>query len=114
MFCSNTYHIPLFDEGSKYSDLSHELNMKLLCQICVGYMLTVNTVVKNYLKGDRKLYTAFMYLEKVYDRVDRKAQFDVCRIYGVGDICLRGLRCSMRKSVCLYEWTDITLVLGLT
>ncbi len=40
--------------------------------------------MEGYLGKDRKLYAAFMDLEKAYDRVDREALWNVLRIYGVG------------------------------
>ncbi len=41
-------------------------------------------LVEEYLGKDRKLYAAFMDLEKPYDRVDRKALWNVLRICGMG------------------------------
>lgn len=41
-------------------------------------------IVGKYLKKDRKLFTAFMNLEKAIDKVDRKGFCDVLKIYGVG------------------------------
>ncbi len=40
--------------------------------------------VEEYLGKDKKLYAAFMDLEKAYDRVDREALWSVLKIYGVG------------------------------
>ncbi len=37
-----------------------------------------------YLEKDRKLFAAFMDLEKAYARVDRKGLWDTLRLYGVG------------------------------
>ncbi len=39
---------------------------------CVGQIFAVKILVKNYLEKDRKLFAAFMALEKAYDRADRK------------------------------------------
>ncbi len=41
-------------------------------------------LVEKYLGKDRKLYAAFMDLEKAYDRVDRNALGNVLKIYVVG------------------------------
>ena len=41
--------------------------------------------VKKYLEKDRKLYAAFINLDKTYDRIDWKSLWDLCRMYGVGD-----------------------------
>ncbi len=40
---------------------------------------------------DRKLFAAFMDLEKAYDRVDRKRLWDTLRMYGVGGKLFDGI-----------------------
>ncbi len=42
-------------------------------------------LVENYFGKDKKLYAAFMDLEKAYHRVDREALWNVLYIYGVVD-----------------------------
>ncbi len=44
-----------------------------------------------YLGKDKKLYAAFMDLEKAYNRVDREALWSVLCIYGVGGQLLKGI-----------------------
>ncbi len=44
-----------------------------------------------YLGKDKKLYSAFMDLEKPYDRVDRESLWSVLKIYGVGGQLLKGI-----------------------
>ncbi len=39
---------------------------------CVDHIFAMKMLVKEYLGKDKKLYAAFMDLEKAYDRVDRK------------------------------------------
>ena len=51
---------------------------------CVDQIHTVRLMIEKYICKRRKLYAAFIDLEKAYDRVDRKALWDVLRIYGVG------------------------------
>ena len=51
---------------------------------CVDQILPIKMIVEEYLGKGRKLYAAFMDLEKAYDRVDREALWNVLRIYGVG------------------------------
>ncbi len=43
----------------------------------------IKMLVKEYLGKDKKLYAAFMDLEKAYDGVDREALWDVLKIYCV-------------------------------
>ncbi len=40
--------------------------------------------MEGYSGKHKKLYAAFMDLEKAYDRVDREALWSVLKIYGVG------------------------------
>ncbi len=54
--------------------------------------------MKEYLGKDKKLYAAFMDLEKAYDRVDREALWSVLRIYGVSGQLLKGIRAFYRKA----------------
>ncbi len=54
-------------------------------------------LVKEYLGEDRKLYAAFMDLEKAYDRVDRNALWDVLEIYGVGGQLMEGMKAFYRE-----------------
>ncbi len=49
-------------------------------------------LVEKYLEKDRKLFAAFMNLEKTYHRVDRKGLYDILRVYGVGGQLLEGIR----------------------
>ncbi len=49
----------------------------------VNQIFTVKMLVEKYLEKDRKLFTAFMDLEKAYDRVDRKGLWDTLRVYVV-------------------------------
>ncbi len=45
-----------------------------------------------FLEKDRKLFAAFMDLEKAYDRVDRMGLWDTLRVCGVGGQLLEGIR----------------------
>ncbi len=49
-------------------------------------------MVEKYLETDRMMFAAFMYLEKAYDRVDRKGLWDTLRVYGVGGKLLEGIK----------------------
>ncbi len=59
---------------------------------CVDQIFAVKILVEKYLEKDRRLFAAFMDLEKVYDRVDRKGLWDTLRVYGVGGQLLEGIR----------------------
>lgn len=44
-----------------------------------------------FIEKNRRLFAAFINLERTYDRADRKELWDVLRIYGVGELMLRGI-----------------------
>ncbi len=48
--------------------------------------------VEKYLEKDRKLFAAFMDLEKAFDKVDRKSLWDTLRVFGVGGRLLKRIR----------------------
>ncbi len=43
-----------------------------------------NDMLVEYLRKGKKLYAAFMDLEKAYDKVNREALWSVMKTYGVG------------------------------
>ncbi len=56
-------------------------------------------LVEEYLGKDKKLYcSAFMDLEKAYNRVDREALWSVLKIYGVGRQLLKGMQAFYRET----------------
>ncbi len=55
-------------------------------------------LVEGYLGKDKKLYAAFMDLEKAYDRIDREALWSVLRIYGVGGQLLKGIQAFYKEA----------------
>ncbi len=50
---------------------------------CVDQVFAVRQVCEKYVAKGKDVYWAFMDLEKVYDRVDRDAMWQVLRLYGV-------------------------------
>ena len=69
---------------------------------CIDQIFTVKSVAEKYLSKGRKLYAAFMDLEKAYDRVDREGLWEVLRIYGVGGQLLNGMKAFYeRASACV-------------
>ncbi len=63
---------------------------------CVGQIFAM--LVEEYLGKDKKLYVAFMDLEKAYDRVDREALWSVLKIYCVGGQLLKGIQTFYREA----------------
>ena len=59
---------------------------------CVEQIFVVKQLHEKFLAKGRDVYFAFMDLEKAYDRVDRKALWQVLSIYGVGRKLLRALQ----------------------
>ncbi len=55
--------------------------------------------MEEYLGKDKKLYAAFMDLEKAYNRVDREALWNVLYIYGVGGQLLKGIQAFYREAM---------------
>ncbi len=55
--------------------------------------------VEDYLGNDKKLYAAFMDLEKAYDRIDREALWSVLKVCGVGRQLLKGIQAFYRGTV---------------
>ncbi len=50
---------------------------------CVDQIFAMKMIVEEYLRKGESVYAAFMDLEKAYDITDRKALWDVLKIYGV-------------------------------
>ena len=59
---------------------------------CVDQIFTLRMTVEKMLTKGKKVYAAFMDLEKAYDRIDWGALWDVLRIYGVGGRLLNGVK----------------------
>ncbi len=66
---------------------------------CVDHMFAVKILVEKYLEKNRKLFAAFMALEKAYDRADRKGLWETLRVMGWEGNCLRESGPSMRMQV---------------
>ena len=59
---------------------------------CVDQVFVVRQVCEKYLAKGKKVYFAFMDLEKAYDKVDRGALWKVLRLYGVGGKLLNAVK----------------------
>ncbi len=64
---------------------------------CVDQIFAMKRLVE-YLGKDKKLYAAFMDLEKAYDRVNREALWSVLRIYDVGGQLLQGIQAFYKEA----------------
>ncbi len=64
----------------------------------MNQIFAVKILVEKYLEKDRKLFAAFMDLEKAYDRVDRKGLWET-ECMGWEGNCLRESSPSMRMQV---------------
>ncbi len=65
---------------------------------CVDQIFAMKRLVEEYLGKVKKLYAAFMDLEKAYDRVNREALWSVLRIYDVGGQLLKGIQAFYREA----------------
>jgi len=59
---------------------------------CMDQVFVVRQVCEKYIGNGKKVFWAFMDLEKAYDRVDRKAVWEVLRMYGVGGNLLKAVK----------------------
>lgn len=59
---------------------------------CVDQIFAVRQVCEKYLAKGKEVFFAFMDLEKAYDRVDRKAMWDILLLYGVGGKLLKAVQ----------------------
>ena len=59
---------------------------------CTDQIFIVRQICEKYLGEGKDVSFAFLDLEKVYDRVDRDAVWNVSRLYGIGGRLLRGVK----------------------
>ena len=65
---------------------------------CVDQIFILRLVVEKFLAKNKKLYVAFMDLEKAYDKVEWEALWEVLKIYGVGGKLLKAVQAFYRNS----------------
>ncbi len=65
---------------------------------CVDQIFAMEMLVGEYLGRAKKLFSAFMNLEKAYDRVDREVLWSVLKIYGVGRQLSKGIQAFYRET----------------
>jgi hypothetical protein len=58
------------------------------CLLCEKYLC----VCEKYLEKQMEVFVAFIYSEKVYDRVAKKEIWEVLMMYGVGDTILSAIK----------------------
>ena len=59
---------------------------------CADQIFVLRQVCEKMREKKKRVYVAFMDLEKAYDRVDRDAMWQVMRIYGLGGRVLEGIK----------------------
>ncbi len=59
---------------------------------CVDQIFAIKMLAEEYLGKDKKLYAAFIDLEKACDRMDREALWNVLNRYGVGGQLMEGIK----------------------
>ncbi len=69
---------------------------------CVDQIFAMEVLVGEYLGRARKLFSAFMDLEKAYDRVNREILWSVLKICGVGRQLSKGIQAFYRDK-CMCE-----------
>uniref|UniRef100_A0A3P9JM39 ribonuclease H n=1 Tax=Oryzias latipes TaxID=8090 RepID=A0A3P9JM39_ORYLA len=65
---------------------------------CVDQVFVVRQVCEKFLAKGRKVFWAFMDLEKAYDRIDREALWVVLSMYGIDGSLLEGVKSFYRNS----------------
>ena len=65
---------------------------------CVDQIFTLRMIVEKMLAKGKKVYAAFMDLEKAYDRIDWEAMWDVLRVYEVGGKLLNAVKAFYRDA----------------
>ena len=76
---------------------------------CSDQTFTVRQICEKYRAKGKDVYFAFLDLEKAYDRVDRKALWNVLRIYGVGGRLLRAVKSMYESSkACVRVGSEVS------
>ncbi len=65
---------------------------------CVDQIFAMKRLVEEYLEKDKKLYAAFIDLEKAYNRVNREVLWSVLRIYDVGGQLFKRIQVFYREA----------------
>ncbi|XP_069947548.1 RNA-directed DNA polymerase from mobile element jockey isoform X1 [Cherax quadricarinatus] len=85
---------------------------------CVDQVFTVKHISEQYLDKAKEVFVAFMDLEKVYDRVDRGAMWQMLQMYGIGGRLLKAVKSFYEDSeaqvrVCRKEGDYFPVKVGL-
>lgn len=71
----------------------------------------VKSVVEKYLEKDRKLFAVFIAFEKEYDRVDKRALWNVfiCKICDVGGLLLDRIKAFYENTIaCVRAGSELS------
>ena len=74
---------------------------------CADQIFVLRQVFEKMKEKKRKVYVAFMDLEKAYDRVDRDAMWQVMEIYGIGGKVLKGIKSFNEERCDVGEKCDV-------
>ncbi len=88
--------------------MNKEVFGKVGTRECTNQIFAVKILVEKYLEKDRKLFAAFMDLEKACDRVDRKDLWDTLTVYGVGGKLFEGIK-SFYENASVSVWANVEL-----
>ena len=83
---------------------------------CTDQVFTLRSIINKHLDKDKKVYCAFMDLEKAYDRVVREELWKVLSVYGLDEQLIQGVKslyCESKACVRvgeeLTDWFDISM-----
>ena len=76
---------------------------------CSDQVFAVRQICEKKLEKHQEVFWGFMDLEKAYDRIDRKALWQVLGVYGVGGCVLRGIQSFYDgSSACVRVGSDLS------
>ena len=76
---------------------------------CVDQIFSLRIIIEKMLAKGKKVYAAFMDLEKAYDRVDWTAMWDVLKVYGIGGKLGKGIKAFYKDaSACVKIEGDLS------
>ena len=59
---------------------------------CMDQVFEIRQVCEKYLENGKDVFSAFMDLEKAYDRIDQHGMWQMLKVYGVGGKLLKAVQ----------------------